>query len=352
MSASRRPAQFDLFTGALEEAPVSSRRRTQPLGPAPVPDDLRVLGEQLPQGVYLGTSSWTFPGWTGLVYDHEASTPQLAKEGLGAYAHHPVLRTVGIDRTFYAPVPATAFADYAQQVPDGFRFLVKAHEACTLARFPVHERYGAHRGQVNDRFLQAAYAVDHVVGPFMEGLGDKAGPLVFQFPPQDPASLGGPARFVERLHAFFSALPRGPLYAVEVRNEELLTEGFAQALADTGVSPVLAVWAHMPPVARQAKLTRAFESRAVVVRWMLPPNLGYEEARARYAPFNRLVDEDVGTRDVLARVCMAAVRRERPVFVTINNKAEGSAPLSAIRLAQRVVSHKEEGGQRSVAHAT
>jgi uncharacterized protein YecE (DUF72 family) len=351
MSAPRRPGQFDLFTGAVEEVPVSSRRRTQPVGPAEASGDLVALGEQLPRGVYLGTSSWTFPGWTGLVYDHEASTTQLAREGLGAYAHHPVLRTVGIDRTFYAPVPASTFTEYAQQVPDGFRFLVKAHEACTLARFPVHERYGAHRGQANDRFLQAAYAVDHVVGPFMEGLGDKAGPLVFQFPPQDPAALGGPARFVERLHAFLCALPKGPLYAVEVRNEELLTEGFAQALADTGASPVLAVWAHMPPVARQAKLTRAFESRAVVVRWMLPPNLGYEEAYARYAPFNRLVDEDTGTRDVLARVCMAAVRRERPVFVTINNKAEGSAPLSAVRLAERVVFHKEEGGQRGAAHA-
>src|SRR3954464_13352095 len=100
MSASRRPAQFALFTGAVEEPPVSSRRRTQPVGPSEPSEGLRVLGEQLPQGVYLGTSSWTFPGWNGLVYDHEASTTQLAREGLAAYAHHPVLRTVGIDRTF------------------------------------------------------------------------------------------------------------------------------------------------------------------------------------------------------------------------------------------------------------
>ena len=35
-------------------------------------------------------------------------------------------------------------------------------------------------------------------------------PLVFQFPPQDTRGFGGPARFVERLHAFFAALPRGP----------------------------------------------------------------------------------------------------------------------------------------------
>lgn len=349
MPQQRGPAQLDLFTGAPVEAPGRGRRGTQPVGPAPMSEDLSTLGQHLPAGVFLGTSSWTFPGWSGLVYDHQAAASQLAREGLAAYGHHPVLRTVGIDRTFYGPIPASAFAEYAEQVPDSFRFLVKAHEVCTMARFPLHERYGAQRGQANDRFLNAAYAAEYVVAPFVEGLGDKAGPLVFQFPPQDPQSLGGPARFVERLHAFFAALPRGPLYAVEVRNEELLTEGFAQALADVGVSPVLAVWRDMPPVAQQAKRTRAFEARALVVRWMLPPNLGYEEARARYAPFDKLVDEDLSTRDVLARVCLAAERRGKPAFVTINNKAEGSAPLSAIRLAERIVARRtEEGRQQSV----
>jgi uncharacterized protein YecE (DUF72 family) len=342
MPQPRGPSQLDLFTGAPVEAPARGRKATQPVGPAPEAESLSSLGQQLPTGTFLGTSSWTFPGWSGILWDHEASASQLAREGLAAYAKHPVLRTVGIDRTFYAPIPASAFAEYAAQVPDGFRFLVKAHDVCTMARFPTHERYGAHRGQANDRFLHAAYAAEAVVAPFVEGLGDKAGPLVFQFPPQDPQTLGGPARFVERLHAFFAALPKGPLYAVEVRNEELLTEGFAQALSDVGVSPVLAVWRDMPPVAQQAKRTRAFEARALVVRWMLPPNLGYEEARARYAPFDKLVDEDVPTRDVLARVCLAAERRGKAAFVTINNKAEGSAPLSAIRLAERIVARKTE----------
>ncbi|NVJ22846.1 MULTISPECIES: DUF72 domain-containing protein [Myxococcus] len=350
MAQQRGPSQLDLFTGAPVEPPTRSRSRTQPVAPAPVPEPLADLGRELPTGVYLGTSSWTFPGWSGLVYDHEAAASQLAREGLSAYARHPVLRTVGIDRTFYGPINAEAFAEYAEQVPADFRFLVKAHEACTLARFPVHERYGAHRGQLNERFLNAAYAEEYVVRPFVDGLGDKGGPLVFQFPPQDPQVLGGTARFVERLHAFLAALPKGPLYAVEVRNEELLTEGFAQALADVGACPVLAVWAHMPSMGIQAKRTRALDARALVVRWMLPPNLGYEEARARYAPFNRLVDEDVPTRDLLARACLAALRRERPVFVTINNKAEGSAPLSAIKLAERIVtSRATEGDQRSVA---
>jgi uncharacterized protein YecE (DUF72 family) len=301
-----------------------------------VTDEVRALGERLPQGLYLGTSSWAFPGWTGLVYDREAPQSMLAREGLAAYGRHPVLRTVGIDRTFYSPISAVTFAEYAAQVPASFRFHVKAHEVCTMARYPHHERYGVHRGQVNDRFLQASYAADLVVAPFVEGLGEKAGPLVFQFPPQDTRGFGGPGRFVERLHAFFAALPRGSLYAVEVRNDELLTEGFAQVLSELGVCPVLSAWRHMPPVVEQAVLTHALEGRALVARWMLPPHLGYEEAYSRYAPFDRLVDEDTVTREALAGICAAASHKGLPAFVIINNKAEGSAPLSALKLAQSV----------------
>jgi uncharacterized protein YecE (DUF72 family) len=336
----RDPSQLDLFTGAPSPTPARGRRRGQeePVGPAEQPEEVRALGEQLPPGLYLGTSSWTFPGWKGLVYDRQATPARLSREGLVAYAQHPVLRTVGVDRTFYAPIPASTFTEYAAQVPPGFRFLVKAHEACTLARWPVHPRYGDLRGQPNDRFLDAAYARDLVVAPFVEGLGEKAGPLVFQLPPQDPRELGGVGPFVERLHAFLCALPRGPLYAVEVRNEALLTEALAQALADVGACPVLAAWKDMPPVERQALRTRALHAPALVVRWMLPPHLDYEEARKRYFPFDRLVEEDLRTREAIARACVAALRASRPVFVTLNNKAEGSAPLSALQLARSVIS--------------
>jgi uncharacterized protein YecE (DUF72 family) len=299
---------------------------------------VRALGAQLPPGLHLGTSSWTFPGWKGLVYDCEVTPARLAREGLASYSQHPLLRTVGVDRTFYAPISTATFAGYAAQVPPGFRFLVKAHEACTLARWPMHQRYGDLRGQLNERFLDAAYARDLVVAPFVEGLGEKAGPLVFQLPPQDTHDLGGHGPFVERLHAFLAALPRGPLYAVEIRNQSLLTVALAQALADVGACPVLAAWKNMPPVDRQAERMRALRGPALVVRWMLHPHLDYEEARRRYFPFDKLVDEDVRTRESIARASAAALRSGRPVFVTVNNKAEGSAPLSALLLARSVMS--------------
>ena len=337
--------QFELFAPAPGVA-AEPERPPEPPAPAPVPDEMRELGQRLPADLRMGTSSWSFPGWTGLVYAREAGTEVLAREGLPAYARHPLLRTVGVDRTFYGPVPVETFRAWAQAVPDDFRFLVKAHEALTLARFPFHERYGARRGEENPTFLDPAYARDAVVAPMVEGLGAKAGPLIFQFPPQDVQALGGPSRFADRLHAFLAALPAGPIYAVELRNRELYTSDVADVLEDVGAIPVLAAWGNLPPLPQQAWRLRAQAASALVVRWMLPPDLGYDEARELYFPFDRLVNENPTVRADIADLAVEAISQGRPAYVSINNKAEGSAPVSVERLAVAVRSRLESAVRR------
>lgn len=63
---------------------------------------------------------------------------------------------------------------------------------------------------------------------------------------------------------------------------------------------------------------------------------GYEQAKDGYAPFDRIVDADPDTRRTLARVMRATAEAGHAVLVTINNKAEGSAPLSVAELAREV----------------
>ena len=321
--------QLDLF-GA---APAPGGRGVGPAAPAP---ELAALAARLPRGVRLGTSSWSFPGWAGIVYDRAVSSATLARRGLAAYGRHPLLRTVGLDRTYYAPIAESDFAAYAAAVPADFRFLVKAPEALTTARFPDHVRYGEQRGAPSAMFLDAGWATDAICAPMAGGLREQAGVLLFQFPPQPLGLLGGPARFAERLHGFLDRLPRGLAYAVELRAEALFTPAYRQALAATGAVHAINVHPTMPPPAAQA--ARLPDGDAVtVVRWMLGHGQRYEEARERYLPFDRLVDEDPTSRAEIAQLCRAAAARGREAYVVINNKAEGSAPLSAIRLAAAIV---------------
>lgn len=172
------------------------------------------------------------------------------------------------------------------------------------------------------------------VGPCVEGLQTKAGPILFQFPPLSMSEVGGPQRFAERLHTFLDALPRGPLYAVELRNRELFTPAYVEALVSAGAVHCLSVHPTMPPVGEQYHLAHAATSAALVVRWMLHPGQRYEAARRRYEPFDQLVDEDPASRAAIAQLCLELASNTRPAVVIANNKAEGSSPLTIQKLAE------------------
>src|SRR5262249_9100539 len=128
---------FDDFEDADEPAPVAApvpapapkkrtAARTTRVLPLPPDPALQALAGELPPTLRLGTSSWYFPGWTGMVWEGEYEQSVLSKHGLAAYAQHPLSRAVSIDRSFYKPLTATQFAAYAAQVPEDFRFTVKA----------------------------------------------------------------------------------------------------------------------------------------------------------------------------------------------------------------------------------
>jgi uncharacterized protein YecE (DUF72 family) len=312
--------------------PEEPRLRTDAVGPVEVSAELSESASRLPTAVRVGTSSWSFPGWSGIVYDRRVSQATLAQHGLRAYARHPLLRAVGIDRTYYRSIDAAAFRAYAEVVPEGFRFLVKADRLVTSPTDP--EGYGVR--SPNPSFLDAGYATEHVVRPMMEGLGEKAGPLLFQFAPISPNLVGGRRAFLERLYHFLRALPEGPLYAIELRTPAFLCEEYARLLETTGVAHCYNVHPAMTPLDGQLQLVSPFYQPALVVRWMLHAGLKYEAAKERYEPFDRLVDEDLGSRERIAVAVLDALVAERPAFVIANNKAEGSAPLSVFALARQI----------------
>lgn len=303
------------------------------VAPAPARAEHVELAARLPAALRFGTMSWSFPGWRGIVYAADASAERLAAEGLAAYAAHPLLRAVEIDRSFYEPLSSERLQPMAAEVPDDFRFVVKAHQECTLRRFPAHARYGKKSGAVNTRFLDPAYASDVVVGPTRDGLGDKLAALLFQFSPEDQ---GPPEVFAERLAAFLAALPRGVTYAVELRSPALFTPAYAAALAAAGAVHCHNAWSDMPSVLTQAKVVPPSARSPLLVRWLLRPGDSYAKAGDRLAPFDRIAEEDAPRRGVIARLVTRALQHEVPAIVLVNNDAEGCAPESIARLARSI----------------
>ena len=319
-----RPPRQGLLFGDIEQS-ASVR-------PARVADALVSLARRLPPTLRLGTSSWSFAGWNGIVYAPGSRPELLARCGLPAYAQHPLLRTVAIDRTFYGPLQADDFARYASDVPDDFRFLVKAWGECTK---PRAQPAGSSAARPNPHYLDKDFTIDHVIAPAAEGLADLLGTLLFQFPPQHHDVTREPAAFADRLGAFLGELPRGATYAVELRDAALMTKQYFEALAAAGAHHCYSIHPRMPAIERQREMAPG--TGPVIVRWMLQPPLGYQEARKRFEPFANLAAEDPRRRTQLATLCADATLRGAEVTVAVNNKAEGSAPLSVFELARSIV---------------
>ncbi len=77
--------QDDLFGATPPQPPArtSAKAPAHRAGIQPVTWDeaLHALARRLPPLLRLGTSSWSYPGWQGLVWEGAHSEPTLAKKG-------------------------------------------------------------------------------------------------------------------------------------------------------------------------------------------------------------------------------------------------------------------------------
>jgi len=296
---------------------------------APLDDDVRLLASKIPSGLRFGTSTWSFSGWQGLVYGGEYEETKLSRDGLAAYARHPLLRSVGVDRSYYRPLDDKTLQRMADAVGDEFRFLMKAHAALML---PKSARRPEYLLGVPDVFLDAAYASRNVIEPALRLLGDKLGVILFQFSPLGDRVLRYRNELLERLEAFLSALPKEVRYAVEWRDAAMLGLDLADLLARHKVSYGFAAHPRMPNVDEQSSFDTG--EGPMVIRWLLRRDRAYDEARATYAPFDRLVEPDSESRHRILSLLRGAEGQGREALVIVNNKAEGSAPLSVLQLAR------------------
>jgi len=308
---------------------------TDPVG-APDPE-LVALAERLPRNVRFGTSSWTFPGWKGIVYRRSYRSQQdFTRRSLAEYARWPLFRTVGIDRSYYAPVPTDELRDYAAQLPQDFVCVSKVWSEIATWIFPDHPRYGDRAGQPNPHFLDPGLFLAEVAEPTLEGLREHAGPFVIEVSPT-PGPVDAEA-FAAAVRRFLEAIPAGLELAFELRDRRLLTRAYVAALRDGGASHVFNYHTRMPPLSEQLRMPDVLGAPFVVSRLMIPPGRRYADLKEAWAPFDRIVEPQPAMRDDVVALVDAASERDAEVFVIANNKAEGSSPLTVRALAERLSS--------------
>ena len=283
-----------------------------------------------PSTLRIGTSSWAYEGWQGRVYLRTYPKSRFSQDTLAEYAAYrvhdrPLFSTVGIDHSFYRPAGAQQLAHYAAQVPDDFRFCQKVWEEITVPIYANLPRYGAKAGKPNPRFLDAGAFRDLVLQPAQEGLGTKLGPFMFEF-----QRWGlDPAVFLPQLDRFLDQLPRGPAYAVEVRNPAILSPRYRDMLQAQGIAHIYNHWTAMPPLSDQhQKLAGTFTAPFTVLRLLTPLGLAYEQAVERYAPYDRIVQPQPRMRQETMDLIRQAAATNTSAYVLVNNRSEGCSPLT------------------------
>jgi uncharacterized protein YecE (DUF72 family) len=156
---------------------------------------------ELAMHILAGTSGYSYKEWLGRFYP-----PKLpAAKMLAHYA--TLLPTVEINNTFYRQPNPAMLEGWAAQVPETFRFAVKASRRIT------------HIKRLANAESETRYLLE-----ILGALGARLGAVLFQLPPYQRVDLA-------RLEAFLALLPAGTQAAFEFRHESWLDNAVFALLA-------------------------------------------------------------------------------------------------------------------------
>jgi uncharacterized protein YecE (DUF72 family) len=308
-----------------------------------------VLGRLAARGVFLGTSSWKYPGWMGPLYTASRyqfrgkhSEARFERTCLAEYAS--VFRSVCVDAAYYAFPTAPWLAGLMADVPEGFRFSFKVTDEITIRRFPRLARFGPRKGTDNINFLNASLFQDAFLAR-LEPHRAKVGMLVFEFSHFHPGDYARGRDFVADLDGFLGSLPGGWDYGVEVRNRTFLQPAYFDMLARHRVAHVYTSWEAMPSIEEQWLAPGSRTNPDVMgARLLLRPGRRYEEAVDAFAPYDAVRDPNPSARNVAVEMILSCLKATRPgrAYLYVNNRFEGSAlgTIAAIlRLLEQATVH-------------
>ena len=175
--------------------------------------------------IRVGIGGWNFAPWRGTFYPKGL---RQADELRYAGEH---LTSIEINGTFYRTQSAASFAKWRDETPDDFVFSIKGHRAVANARV----------------LADAGDAIAWFYDSGILALGDKLGPVLWQFAPYRKFDA-------EDFGAFLALLPkekdgRQMRHVVEVRNETFLVPAFVDLLRQHEVAVVYADSDEYPAIA-------------------------------------------------------------------------------------------------------
>jgi len=142
------------------------------------------------------------------------------------------------------------------------------------------------------------------------------------------------AEFERALEQFLEHAPPAFHYAFELRTPSLFTDRYLAILRHYAASHVLNFHTLMPTLGAQLDRRGSLPGPLVVTRLLLPPFTGYAQRKRDFSPFDRIAEPQPQMRADVLRLVREAGALGHDVYIIVNNKAEGCAPLTLMALAE------------------
>jgi uncharacterized protein YecE (DUF72 family) len=271
--------------------------------------------------IRIGTSAFTAAGWPGKFYPEGLTE----RDYLSFYATK--FDTVEVDSTFYRIPSASTVRGWDAKTPKGFLFAAKVPQVIP------HEKVLVDCDADFKQFIET-----------MDILGEKLGPLLFQFGYFNKKAFGGVNDFLKRLVPFLKKLPRDHKFAVEIRNMNWLVPQFIETLKEHHVALALTDQSWMP---RPTELFDKFDpitADFTYVRW-LGDRKGIEE---KTKVWNEVIVDRSRELAEWAEILGKVHKRKIQILAFANNHYAGYGPGTVelfLDKWRRVVKDDEKKGK-------
>jgi uncharacterized protein YecE (DUF72 family) len=256
----------------------------------------------MPPELWIGTSAFTAEGWETAFYP----AGMKSADYLTYYASR--FDTVEVDSTFYRTPSLSTVKGWYAKTPGHFVFALKVPQVIT------HEKVLVDCEDDLRNFLNN-----------VDALGEKLGPILFQFGYFNKSAFKSQAEFLARLKPFLAKLPRGYKFAVEIRNKNWMNEQLLDVLRSRGAAFALIDQSWVPRPWEFKEQLDLVTADFTFVR-LLGDRKGIEEITKTWDKV--VVDR---RRDLRSWVDFLRPMKQRGVtiFVYVNNHYAGFAPATA-----------------------
>jgi hypothetical protein len=307
----------------------------------------------------IGTTSDRYAGWMGQIYSEEKYLGRITRRTTSVggktfteevlpvdsvieyYDHFSVLE---IDFTFYRPLvdrkgtPTQnlhVLRTYQKHMTENDRMILKVPQSVFAKKLRRGKTYVE-----NPDYLNTELYIKGFYEPATSLLDISLKGMIFEQEYQRKSELSTPENLASELDNFFSNIPKDSRYHVEIRTGRLLAQPLFDVLAKHSVGLVFSHWTWLPSLQSQFEKAQGanFKSNdSLLIRLLTPRGKTYAETYMAAFPFNAKIEGMLHPNTVqdTVTVVRAALRDGRWVYLLINNRAGGNAPI----IASEIIEH-------------